>query len=235
MKARKLILLRNSALIVLALCLFAPLSLSAAGSDSVPAPRSVLGTARSFQKAQAHSNSYLDPYLQYGFRIGTDINLSNKQLSDRDRMDGLFSGTFGFYARGGYEFIFGELGLNYMFYRGTYDTQVSDSVTISNEIVESRYLQVPISVVGYWAATDHFALIPKAGIIYQPLLQVTENDIGYGKHNFTKHQCLFHAGLGIRYKFITFDVAYKKALKPFFSDRTSVKQSFLHISVGVQF
>ncbi len=235
MKTQKLIRRRNSLLAVVLFCLLAPSALSAADVDSVTAPRFTLRSARSLQSAQTHSNSYLDSYLQYGFRIGTDINLGNKQISARDYMDGLFSGTFGFYARGGYEFIFGELGLNYMFYRGTYDVQVVDSVTIENEIVESRYLQIPISVVGYWQPTDHFALVPKVGIIYQPLLQVTENDAGYGKHNFTKHQCLLQAGIGIRYKFITFDVAYKKAFKPFFSDRTSLKQSFLHISVGVQF
>lgn len=216
----------------MALVIFLMMSSSAimaGNSDSLPAPR------QSFGLQSTNIRSDLAPYLQYGFRIGTDFNISDRQISEWDHLDGLFTATFGFYARGGYRFIFGEIGLHYMFYKGTYTACREDMQPIGTETVESRYLQIPISVVGYWEATRIFALIPKVGITYQPLLQVTRNDIGYSKKNFARNQCLLHAGIGFKVKFLTVDVAYKYALKPFFSNKESTKQSFINLSLGFQF
>lgn len=174
-------------------------------------------------------------YLQAGFRLGTDFLLTDRQISDHDYLENFLSGTFGFYARGGYEFIFGEIGLNYMFYKGYYQISDLNMDPLTAETVESRYLQIPISVVGYWQATKTFALIPKVGITYQPLIHVSKNDINYNKHTLTPHQFLYSAGVGIKLKFFTVEVAYKGAMKPFFTQKESVKQSFINLMVGFQF
>lgn len=185
---------------------------------------------------QTNLKGEIGQYLHFGFRLGTDFTLSKRQVSNTDKLVNFTSATFGFYVRGGYRFIFGELGLHYMFYKGFYritdDTQTN---ILAEEQVESRYLQIPFKVVGYWEATPNFALVPQVGITYQPLIHVSKNDINYNKKTLTPHQFLYSAGLGFKIKFVTLEVSYKKAIKPFFKDRDSEKQSFLNLMIGVQF
>ena len=182
-------------------------------------------------------NKELENYLHIGFRLGTDFVISNRQLSNFDKLESVFSGTFGFFARGGYQYVFGELGLQYMFFKGHYEAYTLDSVFMGRETVESRYLQIPLRVLGYFPVGQRkiVALMPHIGIMYQPLIHVTNNDIKYSKHNLMQHQFLYQAGFGCRIKFFTVEVAYKRAIRPFFQDRTSVKQSFINVMVGFQF
>lgn len=189
------------------------------------------------QSSLSIQNQGLDDYLQYGFHLGTDLTVSTRQLSDYDKLENLLSGTFGFFVRGGYRYIFGELGFNYMFYKGYYDVKTLELKPLGVETVESRYLQIPLKVVGYLPVGQKkvCAFMPHVGIMYQPLIHVTKNDINYGKHNLTRHQFLYQAGLGFRAKFFNVEVAWKKAIKPFYSDRESVKQSYVNIMVGFQF
>ena len=179
----------------------------------------------------------LESYLHYGFRLGTDIMLSDRQLSEFDNLENLLSGTFGFFVRGGYRYIFGELGFNYMFFKGYYDAFTANGVPLGAETVESRYLQIPFKIVGYipFGKRNVCAFLPHVGIMYQPLIHVTTNDVSYGKQNLTPHQFLYQAGVGFRVKFFNVEVAWKKSLKPFYSDRTSLKPSYLNIMVGFQF
>lgn len=189
------------------------------------------------QKISAIQSQELDDYLQYGFRLGTDFTISSRQLSDYDKLENLLSGTFGFFIRGGYRFIYGELGFNYMFYKGYYDAYTLDNKPLGKETVESRYFQIPFKVVGNLIFGKHkvCAFMPHVGIMYQPLIHVSTNDINYSKNNLTKHQFLYQAGLGFRVKFFNVEVAWKKAIKPFYSDRESVKQSYINVMVGFQF
>lgn len=174
-------------------------------------------------------------YVQLGFRISSDILISSKKLSSTDRIKSFFSGSFGFYARGGYKFIFGELGLQYSFHKGNYEIIDGLQQVLSPERVETRYLQIPLKVVGRFPLGKIFALMPNAGIIYSPLIHVSKNDIDYTKKVITQHQFIVTAGLEASIKFITIGVDYRYCLKPFFSDRTSQKTSFVNISLGIQF
>lgn len=196
------------------------------GNDSLLAPRLLSENLLTNERSDI---------LQFGFRLGTDLSLTSRQLSDYDHLSSLFSGTFGFFMRAGYRYIYGEFGLNYMFFKGGYESLITDLSPTGAETVESRYLQVPLKVVGQIAVGKKFAFLPNAGFLYQPLIHTTKNDINYGKKNLCRHQFLFTAGLGIRIKFVTIDVAYKQSLKPFFSDRSSIKPSFLNILLGFQF
>lgn len=189
------------------------------------------------QVGLATMNGELDSYLQYGFHLGTDLMLSGRQLSSFDNLENLLSGIFGFFVRGGYQYIFGELGFHYMFFKGYYNVSTLDGIPLGAETVESRYLQIPFKIVGYIPVgkRNMCAFLPHVGISYQPLIHVTTNDINYGKHNLTPHQFLYQAGLGFRVKFFNVEVAWKKSIKPFYCDRTSLKPSYLNILVGFQF
>lgn len=176
----------------------------------------------------------IEDYLQYGIRIGTDLNLTSKQVSDRDHIKTHLSAMFGAYVRGGYKYIFGETGLEYIFHKCYYETWNTDGLRSGDETVESRYLQIPVKVVGQIKAGGICAFLPYAGIVYKPLIHCSKNDIGYGKATLTRHQCQITAGLDFRIKFVLVGIGYKYNLKPFFSDRSSVRQQFLTITLGVQ-
>lgn len=176
----------------------------------------------------------IEDYLQYGIRIGTDLNLTSKQISDRDHIKTHLSAMFGAYVRGGYKYIFGETGLEYIFHKCQYETWNTDGLRSGDETVESRYLQIPVKVVGLIKAGKICTFLPYAGIVYKPLIHCSKNDIGYGKATLTRHQCQITAGLDFRIKFVLVGIGYKYNLKPFFSDRSSVRQQFLTITLGVQ-
>ncbi|MBO4645448.1 MAG: hypothetical protein J5642_02920 [Bacteroidales bacterium] len=180
------------------------------------------------------SDNPLENYFQYGFHLGTDIVLGTRQLSDYDNLKTVLSGTFGFFARGGYKYIFGELGLNYMFYKGRYEVRGENDLFLGEETVESRYLQIPLKVVGRIPVGKICAFLPQAGAAYQPLIHVTKNDIGYGKKNLMQHQFYYQAGLAFQVKFFMVELSYKHAIRPFYSNKSSVKQSYVNIMIGVQ-
>ena len=202
---------------------------SAADRDSVPNRNTLRLTA-----AKAADGEGLGEYLQYGIHIGTDINLSDKWLSERDHIKTHLGAMFGAYVRGGYKFIFAETGLEYTFHKCQYETWNEEGLSAGAETVESRYLQVPVKVVGLVKAGKICAFLPYAGIVYKPLIHCSKNDIGYGKATLTRHQCQVTAGLDFRIKFVLVGVGYRYNLLPAFSDRKSINQHFLSITLGVQ-
>lgn len=176
----------------------------------------------------------LEDYLQYGFRIGTDINLTSKWVSDLDHQKRHLAAQFGFYVRGGYKFIFAETGLEYTFHKCFYETWTPEKQPSGSETVESRYLQIPLKAVGLIKAGKTCAFLPYAGVVYKPLIHCSKNDINYGKATLARHQVQLTAGLELRIKFVTIGAGYRYNLMPFFSDRKSVRQQFLSINLGVQ-
>lgn len=221
--------MRNRTLFLCILLSALLLPVSATERDSLPY-RALPGITT----AKAAEDRNLEDFLQYGIHIGTDINLASKWVSERDHQKRHLSAMFGGYIRGGYKFIFAETGLEYTFHKCFYETWTPEGQPSGSETVESRYLQVPLKVVGIIKAGNICSFLPYAGIIYKPLIHCSKNDIGYGKATLTRHQCQVTAGLDFRIKFILVGVGYKYNLMPFFSDRKSVRQQFLAITVGVQ-
>lgn len=168
-------------------------------------------------------------WMQLGFRVGCNISLTDR-YSPTDEMKNLFSAEFGAYARFG-KYVFAEVGIGYLFHKGHY-TSNFPIPPVSNEIVETRFLQMPLKAVGYIELKKKFALFPAVGVLYQPLIQVSENYIGYSKKNISNHQFLFTASLGFRVSFFTLEAAYRKSIIPFFSDRISGKPSYISIMAG---
>ena len=221
--------MRSNRLFLILLLALPLLPCSAADRDSVP-NRSTLRLTT----AKAADDVELGEYLHYGIHIGTDINLSDKWLSERDHIKTHLGAMFGAYVRGGYHYIFGETGLEYTFHKCQYETWTEEGLSAGAETVESRYLQVPVKVVGLVKAGKICAFLPYAGIVYKPLIHCSKNDIGYGKATLTRHQCQVTAGLDFRIKFVLVGVGYRYNLLPAFSDRKSINQHFLSITLGVQ-
>lgn len=220
--------MRNKQILFTALLALLLIPCSAADRDSLISRN----TWAKFTTASEDGN--LEDYLQYGIHIGTDVNLTDKWLSERDHMKTHLAAMFGAYVRGGYKFIFAETGLEYIFHKCQYETWNAEGFRAGAETVESRYLQVPVKVVGLIKAGKIFSFLPYAGIVYKPLIHCSKNDIGYGKATLTRHQCQVTAGLDLRIKFVMVGVGYRYNLLPAFSDRKSIRQQFLSITLGVQ-
>lgn len=221
--------MRNKQILLTVLLALLLLPCSAADRDSVPNRITLHLT-----NTKAADEGTLEDFLQYGIHIGTDINLTSKWLSERDHMKTHLGAMFGAYVRGGYKYIFAETGLEYTFHKCQYETWNDQGQRTGAETVESRYLQVPVKVVGLIKAGKSCAFLPYAGIVYKPLIHCSKNDIGYGKATLTRHQCQVTAGLDFRIKFVMVGVGYRYNLLPAFSDRKSIRQQFLTITLGVQ-
>lgn len=172
-------------------------------------------------------------FLQYGFRLGVNLPLS-KEFTSFLTAKRSFSAEFGFFARAG-KLVFGELGFGYTFQKNTFEF-VKDTTEYGtfDEIVEIRSLQIPIKVVGVIEFNEFFSFLPHAGIIYQPVIQVTKNLLGQDRNNLTKHQLLLTTGFGVKVFFFTLDIEYRLALFPYFKTLPSNRGSYLNISLGFQ-
>lgn len=172
--------------------------------------------------------------IQWGFRVGTNFSLT-KDLSVNDYMDKLVSGEFGAFIRVG-RYVYAEVGIGYLFNKGTFEMDLDTlSMNTVKEVIEARYLQVPVKLVGYIPLVPKIALQPHVGVIYQPLLKVTDNDFNYSMDNLQKNQFLVTAGLGVKLFFVTVDISYRQSLMTFFSDRNSKKPAYINLMVGFQF
>ncbi len=172
------------------------------------------------------------PWLQLGFRIGYNFSLMNN-YSATDEMKKLFCGEFNTFVRFG-KHVYFETGIGYFFHKGHYNTSFIDP-PVSNEIVETRFLQVPMKVVGFYGFKEKYGLFTTVGALYQPLIQVSKNYIDYSLENITRHQFLFSTSIGTRISFLTIEVGYRKLLTPFFTDRKSNKPDFLSLMIGFMF
>lgn len=182
-------------------------------------------------KPSSYKNSWSEVnWYQYGFRVGLNFSL-NSEYSATDQLDKMLSAEFQGFVRFG-KIIYAEIGLGYMFQKGTYEVPFGDNLT--EERIETRYLQIPLKAVAYLPLSQKVAFTPNLGVIYQPLIQVTKNTIGYSKDNISKNPLLFTAGIGLKIHFVTVDVAYQKSFTSFFSDRTSTKPDFINVKLGFQ-
>ena len=214
---------------VLLFCLLAMLYSFAGNSDSLHSKMQI----EDFCSSQMITKDK-PSLIQWGFRVGTNFTLT-KDLSANDYMDKLVSGEFGTFIRVG-RYVYGEVGIGYMFNKGTFEIDMDTlSVNGAREIIEAQYLQVPIKLVGYIPIVPKIAIQPHVGIIYQPLIKVTDNDFNYTMNNLQKNQFLTTAGLGVKLFFVTIDLSYRQSLQTFFSDRDSKKPAFINLMVGFQF
>ena len=171
---------------------------------------------------------------RFGFRVGANVPFS-KQITTVYKAKSLLSVEFGGFVRIG-KHVFGELGLGYAFQKNKIDAQLDPNNQWDfDEVVEFRYLQIPILLVGEINIGKMVTILPHAGVIYQPLLKVTENVLSLEKQEFVKHPFLFSGGVGVKVHFVTLSLSYRHAFRPYLLNSSAAKPSYLNISVGFQF
>ena len=171
-------------------------------------------------------------WYQLGFKVSTQFPVVH-DYSDVDYLTGTRTVHFGGYFRAG-KYVFGEIGFGYQYFKNRFRvTLPNDSIT--DDLVENRYLVIPVKVVGDVKITKKISFMPQVGISYQPLLKVTENTLGYSKENIEKNWILLTAGFDMKFGFITIGVDYRYSFQHFFRNKDGKKPQYIGISAGVIF
>ncbi len=171
-------------------------------------------------------------WYQLGFKIGTQFPIVH-DYSDVDYLTGTRTVHFGGYFRAG-KYVYGEIGLGYQYFKNRFKVTLPDGSVI-DDLVENRYLVIPIKAVGDVRITKKISFMPHVGISYQPLLKVTENILGYSKENIEKHWVLLTTGFDMRFGFITLGVDYRYSFQHFFQNKEGKHPQYIGISAGVIF
>lgn len=167
-------------------------------------------------------------WYQAGFKISTNIAL-NRDYADDICLSKVRNMYFNGYFRAG-KIIFGEVGLGYHFFKGTYT--LDDG---SQSLLETRYLAIPIKVVADLKVGRHVSFLPQVGISYQPLLKLAGDVITFNKSMVENHWTMLTAGIDLRIGFIVLGVDYRYSFQNFFRNRGGEKPQFINIGIGVQF
>ena len=171
-------------------------------------------------------------WYQIGFRVSTQIPLV-RAYSYEDYLSNLRTPHFGVYFRAG-KYVYGEIGLGYQYFKGRFEVNLHNGESI-NDLVETRYLVIPIKAVGDVPITKKISFMPQVGILYQPLLKVTENILGYDKTNIESQWVLFTTGFDFRFGFLTIGADYRLSLQHYFRNKDGRLPQYAGITVGVIF
>lgn len=173
-------------------------------------------------------------WYQYGFKIGTSFPVERQYSLDGDYLCGLRNADFGIFFRAG-KYVYGEIGFGYVFYKCDFDYWVSDtSALYRDQRVVMHHLQIPIKVVGNVELSKTVSFLPYAGIIYQPLVKVKDNSIGFSMQNLTTNPVLFTTGFDLKFGPIVLGVNYRYSCQNFFQNKEGKHPQYINICAGVQ-
>jgi len=173
-------------------------------------------------------------WYQVGFKISASIPTNRVYSVENDYLSALIAADFGAFFRAG-KYVYGEVGFGYAFYKGDY-TIMADDGTIPTDPtrVELRHLQIPIKAVGNIPLSRSFTLLPFVGIIWQPVIKVTSNEIGFNKNTLTTNPVLLTTGLDLKVGPIVFGVNYRYSLMKFFQNKEGKHPQYVNLCVGFQ-
>ena len=170
-------------------------------------------------------------WYQFGFRVSTQFPL-NREYAEGVHLSTLRTVHFGGYFRAGMH-VYGEVGFGYQYFKNVFTVTQPEGEL--EDMVETRHLVIPIKAVGDVPITKKIRFMPYAGIVYQPLLQVTENILGFDKSNIENHPTLLTTGFDFRLGFITLGVDYRYSFHRFFKGVDGQRPQYIGISAGVIF
>ncbi len=174
-------------------------------------------------------------WCQYGIKVGTSFPTNRNYSVDGDVLQALSTADFGLFFRAG-KFVYGEVGFGYTFLKGNYGMRLENGDTLFNgRYVATHHLQIPVKLVGNIPMGRASAFLPHAGIIWQPLLKVTQNSIGYSKNTLTCNPVLLTAGFDLKFGPIVLGTSYRYSLHTFFQNKAGKHPQYINICAGIQF
>lgn len=171
-------------------------------------------------------------WYQLGFKISSKVPLV-RSYSPNDYASSVRSLQFGGFFRAG-KYVYGEVGIGYEYFKGYYIHTTGTGEKLE-DLVESRYLVIPVKAVGEVPVTKSIFFMPYLGVLYNPLLKVTDNVLGYSKNNIENHWVQFTTGFDFRLKFVTIGVDYRLSFQRFFQNQEGRLPQFVGFNVGVVF
>ena len=173
-------------------------------------------------------------WYQYGLKIGTSFPVERQYSFAGDYLSGLRNAEFvGFFRAGKY--VYGEIGFGYTFYKCDFDFMLSDTLALyRDERVRMHHLQIPVKVVGNVPLSKSVTFLPYAGIIYQPLVKVKDNNIGFSMRNLTTNPVLFTTGFDLKFGPIVLGINYRYSCQKFFQNKEGKHPQYINICAGFQ-
>lgn len=175
-----------------------------------------------------------DKWYQYGVKIGTSFPTVREYSVNGDFLSGSGNADFGVFFRAG-RYVFGEVGFGYTFLKGVYDYYITDTTTLfHDQSATTHYLQIPVKVVGNVPISKVVTFLPHAGIIYQPLVKIADNSIGYNKKSLNTNQVFVTGGFDFKLGPILLGVNYRYSIQNFFQNKEGKHPQFVNICAGIQ-
>lgn len=171
-------------------------------------------------------------WYQLGIKVGTQIPLV-RQYSDDDYLVTLRTPQVAFFFRAGM-YVYGEVGIGYQYFRSRFEATQPNGEVLS-DFVETRYLVLPFKAVGDVPITKKISFMPFVGVLYQPLLHVSENLLGYSKKNIENHWALLTTGFDFKFGFISLGVDYRYSFQNYFKNKDGKKPQYIGITVAAVF
>lgn len=175
--------------------------------------------------------AFAQNWYQVGFKISTSFPTNREYSYAGDYLSGLMNADFGVFFRAG-KYVYGEVGIGYAFFKGDY---TNDLLQFKDVRVETRHLQIPVKVVGNVEMGRVSSFLPFVGIIYQPILKVTANEINFNKNTLEKNMTLLTAGFDFKFGPIVLGVNYRYGLMNFFQNKEGKHPQYVNICAGFQF
>lgn len=173
-------------------------------------------------------------WYQVGFKISASFPTNRIYSVQNHYLSSLTAADFGAFFRAG-KYVYGEVGFGYAFYKGDYTQHAPDGSNIYEPArVELRHLQIPVKAVGNIPLTRSLSLLPFAGIIWQPLVKITGNDIGFDKNTVKTNSVLLTSGFDFKIGPIVLGVNYRYSLTRFFQNIEGKHPQYVNVCVGFQ-
>lgn len=181
------------------------------------------------------TTAFAQKWRQFGLKIETNFTLERNYANDGTTLDGLINPDAYIFFRGG-KFIYGEIGFGYSFFKGDFSRKNPDgNYVFHNETVKLHSLMIPVKLMGYIPLGKVVAIEPYAGIIYQPIISISDNTIDFSKKTLEQNMLFANAGLDFKFGPIIIGANYKYGLYTFFTNKEGKKPQFVNICVGFQF
>ncbi len=167
--------------------------------------------------------------LRGGINIGFDVPLHQKEFSSNFAVSRSINYEFGAFVRIGKTF-YAQAGIIYAINK----FQIRNLFIDSSSAIEIGQINLPILFVyGYDFSTKKMLRI-NAGIQYRGVVRFTDNKIQFNKSHINTHNMDIIVGLGFDISNFSFDIAYRKSIKPLGAQKGSkYYQDMLAFSFGV--
>ncbi len=180
--------------------------------------------------------SYGQKWHQFGIKIGTNFTIQREYTTDGVNLDGLINPDAYLFFRGG-KFIYGEIGVGYDYFKGSFSKKAPDGLSYlyKDETILIHSIMVPVKLVGYIPLGNVCAIELYAGVIYQPIIKVSDNNLDFSKKTLSQNTTYLNTGLDLKFGPILIGASYKYGFQTFFNNQPGKKPQFVNVSVGFEF